>query len=85
MTESPVYKIATDGTRTDLPDRHPTLEELQEAVGYIQMIYLSSDTLMLIDEEGHMKKDTKLNPAASKIANQPIVGDVVILPSSYFE
>ncbi|MBI9060251.1 MAG: hypothetical protein JEZ01_20965 [Labilibaculum sp.] len=61
-----------------------TLEELQKAVnGYIQLIPINSGKyagkLMIIDEEGLLKSNPKLNEVASEIADRRIVGQVLII------
>ncbi len=57
-----------------------TLKELQQTVnGLIEIVYLNEDKLMVVDEEGLLKADPCLNIEASKIAGQPIVGQVIII------
>lgn len=63
-----------------------TLEELQTAVnGYIQLIPISDNKLMVVDEEGLLKADAQLNIEASRIAGQRIVGDVLIIDNDQIE
>jgi hypothetical protein len=57
-----------------------TLDDLQQAVaggGLIELVYLPNAKVMVVDEEG-LYKDYLVNRAASLVAQQPIVGDVVI-------
>ena len=60
-----------------------TLEELQEAVGYIQIVSINegeyAGKLLICDEEGKLKADAQLNEEASRIASQRIVGQVLII------
>ena len=61
-----------------------TLDELQNAVGgYIELVPINSGEyegkLMVVDEEGRLKADAKLNENASRIAGQIIVGQVIII------
>jgi len=63
----------------DLFGRKLTLENLQKAVGGdIELFFVDSRTLMIINQEGLLFKLPK-NRMASRIANQLIVGTVVIL------
>jgi hypothetical protein len=81
--------IAPDGTRTTLtgvnPDGTLSLEQCQKAVGgYIERVCLPggtapNDVEMIADEEGLLKPDPVLNPIASAIAGQPIVGTVILV------
>lgn len=58
-----------------------TLEEIQKMVGgYVERLKLPGRYVMLINEEGLIFK-LPLNREASEIAQRPIVGDVVVLPS----
>jgi len=55
------------------------LEKKQEAVGgLIERVWLSDDRYMWANEEGLLQK-LPLNHVASKIAGQPIVGDVLLV------
>ena len=68
--------IRVDGT-TEVINK-PTLEQMQKAVGgYIEMIRISPDTMMWVNEEGRLLK-LKINQAASFLAQQTIVGDVIL-------
>lgn len=86
MKKSPIYKLSVDCTVGYMPDRHPTLQELQKAVGgYIEVVQTDSDgTIMIVDEEGRLKRK-KWNKKASYKAGKAIAGDVVIMPDSYLE
>ena len=70
--------INTDGiTETDIENK---LEELQKAVGgYIETVNIPyHDSVMIVNEEG-LLLGLKINIIASEIANQPIVGNALIL------
>ena len=55
-----------------------TLEQMQEVVGYVEVIKVPySQNVMLIDEEGLLNKKP-INEQASKLAQRPIVGDVIL-------
>lgn len=85
-SESPVYKITTDGEEVPMPDKHPTLEELQEAVGgWIETVRVDATTLMVVDEEGLLKQGLSQNLKASRMTGRYIKGDVVIMPASYLD
>jgi len=59
-----------------------TLAELQGWVGgYIEMIRLPGNMIMLVNEEGLMKR-LKPNRPASQLARRPIVGPAVVIPSN---
>ena len=67
-----------------------TLQELQKAVdGYIQIVPLNQGEfvgkLMIVDEDGKLKSDAKLNSEASRIAGQKIVGQVIIIKRNQME
>ena len=67
-----------------------TLVELQKAVGgYIQIVPLNQGEyvgkLMIVDEDGLLKIDAKLNNEASRIAGQRIVGKVIIIKRNQME
>lgn len=70
--------ITTDGiTEIDIENK---LEELQKAVdGYIEAVRLPfQDSVMIVNEEG-LLLGLKINILASEIANEPIVGNALIL------
>jgi len=77
--------LTVEGEVEPLPDREPTLKDLQGWVGgYIQTVGLyNDDMLMVVDEEGLLKGKAH-NKVASQLTGLRIVGDVVILPMSYF-
>lgn len=59
-----------------------SLKELQDYVGgYIEILNLENDYILVVDEEGRLK-NKKLNKKASEFAGQPIVGDVVLCKSN---
>lgn len=63
-----------------------TLKELQQAVGgLIEIVYLSKDKLMIVDEEGLIKPNPMINEEASIIAKQPIIGQVIIIDRDQIE
>lgn len=64
----------------------PTLEQMQEAVGgYIEFVRITSDgAMMVVNEEGLLKK-LPYNKVASIMANQTIVGDVLIFSKKEME
>ena len=65
--------------KTHVPKKRPTLEEAQQMVGgYVEMVVNRPDLQLLVDEDG-LSKDLDVNHEASFIANQRIVGSVVIL------
>lgn len=54
------------------------LEELHSFVdGYIELLYLSDGRLMVVNEEGKLRKQP-YNPVASSFAGQHIVGNVLL-------
>jgi hypothetical protein len=53
------------------------LKELQKAVGgYIELVYLGNDKILVVNEEG-LLENLPLNRKASTLARRPIVGNVV--------
>lgn len=72
-------KIYADGT-TAVIEIANELEALQQAVGgHIEVVHLPIDgDLLIVDEEG-LIKDREPNKVASLLAQQPIVGDVLIV------
>ena len=73
--------IKADGTVEHIDLEKEWLHQVQEAVGgYVEMIPVHpwADITMLADEEGRIK-GKPYNHAASMIAGQGIVGDVVIM------
>lgn len=56
------------------------LEEVQKVVGgYVEVVRLPHNMKMLVNEEGILMK-LPLNLLASQMANQKIVGDVIVVP-----
>lgn len=72
-------KICADGT-TAVIEIANELEALQQAVGgHIEVVHLpTDDDLLIVDEEG-LIKDREPNKLATLLAQQPIVGDVLIV------
>ena len=63
-------------------NRKLTLENLQKSVGgIIELIFIDSTTLMIINQEG-LILGLPRNRIASRMANRTIVGDVVVLTDS---
>ena len=79
-------KIWTDGSTTPLPDAD--LATLQAAVGgYIEMVFAGPglvDQVLVVNEEG-LLQGLDLNPTASTLAGQPIVGDAVLCDNNELE
>ena len=70
-----------------IDDIEPTLEEMQKFVGgYIEVLHISKELTMVIDEEGKLN-DKPINQEATNIAHEHeaifemdyIAGDVLIL------
>jgi hypothetical protein len=96
---SPVLLILADPEMGKMPvrelgDMPMDLDAMQDAVGgYIQYVPMPteegvSDTIdahnLIVDEEGRLK-GKPLNPIASSIAGQTIVGDALWIPADYSE
>jgi hypothetical protein len=81
--------IKVDGAKQNVEPKDGkifSLKELQEIVnGYIELIPLDGGRLMVVDEEGKLKADAQLNIEASRIANQRIVGDVIMIDKDQIE
>lgn len=85
----PVELIKTDGTKEAFrplsKEKGYTLQELQKAVGgYIELVVLSGDTVMYLNEEGKIY-DLPINEEATKLfreahpnTNDYIVGNVIV-------
>ena len=75
----------TDGTLTPITPKKGTtysLEELQALVGgYIEMLPLEKNRYAVVNEEG-MLHGLDLNPSASLLLGQKIVGPCVVIPRS---
>lgn len=66
-------------TLETIADKQPTLEEMQEKVGgFVEMLTLMDGSQLLFCEDGLMLKMPS-NAEASAVAQQPIVGNAVIL------
>jgi len=81
--------IKTNGTKQSVEPKDGkmfSLKELQSVVGgYIELVPLNDGKLMVVDEDGKMKANTQLNIEASRIANQQIVGQVIIIDKDQIE
>jgi len=72
-----------NGNREDIEYEGPketlTLEQVQKVVdGYVEVIKVpNSHNILIVDEEGKLK-NKPINVTASKLAQQEIVGDVVL-------
>jgi len=72
--------LHTNGSREDInPDgKYLTLEQIQATVGFFEVVRVPySHNLLLIDEEG-LLNGKSINVKASRLAQRPIVGDVII-------
>ena len=76
--------IKSDGSRIVIEPKNGTdfqLSELQEIVGgMIEIVYLSNERIMVVNEEG-LLLDLPYNADASVMAMNVIVGDVLICDS----
>ena len=77
------YIITAQGdTRPYLPavGEQYTLEELQAAVGgYIEIVHLDADRVMVLNEEG-IRLRLGVNAGATDLCGQAILGDVLVCP-----
>jgi len=79
--------IKIDGTKEIIDPKDGnkfSLEELQEIVeGYIEFIHLPDrpDKTLVVNEEGKLI-NKEYNPAASILAQRPIVGQVALIDNS---
>lgn len=74
--------LKADGTvKALIPERDDksfTLEQLQKVVGgFIEIVHLNDKVIMVVNEEG-LCNGLPLNFHASRVARQPIVGDVLV-------
>lgn len=71
--------IKTDGTIEEVAlDKDNSLKQMQDAVGgYIELVRLTDDDIMVVNEEG-LVFGLPINEHASKLAGQSIVGNVLI-------
>ena len=80
---SKLYK--TDGTIEDFNPANGkefTLDEMQKAVGgYIELVYLPDNKILVVDEEG-MIKQKLFNKKISEMIMKPIVGNVILCKRS---
>jgi|TARA_R110002167_G_scaffold170045_4_gene368034 hypothetical protein len=66
-------------TLETIADKEPTLEDLQEKVGgLIEVVRLMDGSQLIVNEEGTIH-DLPHNSKASAVAQQPIVGNAVVL------
>lgn len=91
LSPTKAYHITVDGGIEEIMPNNGIefqLEEVQARVeGYIEIVYLTKDQIMIVNEEG--KYDKKYNVIATGIANLHqalwkddfICGNVVICPS----
>lgn len=92
MTNS--YILHVDGSKTPFEPangKNFTLDELREAVsGFIEMVYLPNNVIMVVNEEGKIL-NFRVNKEASMMYLKEIngwdfiVGDVVITTGDYIE
>lgn len=90
------YIIKTDGTKVNIEPKNGvrfTLEELQSAVGgYIEIINLNNDSVLVVNENGKLY-NLELNKTATVIAHYHraifasdyIVGDVVRMSNNMLD
>lgn len=76
--------IKTSGETIEVQPKNGTdysLEELQGFVGgYIEIVYLNNDRIMVVNEEGIIE-NLPFNEKASNIVRQLIAGDVLVCKS----
>jgi hypothetical protein len=85
--------IKLNGTKEEVQPKNGNifrLDELQGFVnGYIEIVPINSGEyegkLMIVDEEGKIKVGAEVNFEASQIANQAIVGTVLIIDKDQIE
>lgn len=88
-TKNTAYLIGVDGNVTPvLPDntkRGFTLHEAQELIGgYVQVVYLDDGRLLIVDEEGLLKR-LPVNHMAQQKVGYPIVGPALVCPKKFFK
>lgn len=68
--------LKSDGSK-ELNVDISTLAKMQEMVGgYVQFVYMRSDKLLIVNEEG-LLVGLPLNQQATEIYGHPIVGDAI--------
>lgn len=89
--EAKIYKQSGRVAKvTPSNGKHFTLTELQCLVGgYIEIVHLGNEEVMVIREDGKMCQDTEINHSATRIAwekqaiwaHDCIVGNALVCPS----
>ena len=89
--EAKIYKQSGRVAKvTPSNGKHFTLPELQCLVGgYIEIVHLGNEEVMVIREDGKMCQDTEINHSATRIAREKqaiwahdcIVGNALVCPS----
>lgn len=89
--EAKIYKQSGRVAKvTPSNGKHFTLTELQCLVGgYIEIVHLGNEEVMVIREDGKMCQDTEINHSATRIAREKqaiwahdcIVGNALVCPS----
>jgi hypothetical protein len=71
--------IDVDGlcVETDIPKGQSVVQYANEIIGWVEPIYLPKKKVMLVDEEGRLKK-LLVNVEATKVAGQVVVGKAII-------
>lgn len=86
MDKAPIifFKLGISSDVTEVsstPDK--LLKDLQTAVGgYIERVYIQGEFdkyYLMVNEEGLLEHEPKLNILASSIVNQPIHGDAALI------
>ena len=62
---------------TEIPKGQSVVQYANEMIGWVEPIYLPKKKVMLVDEEGKLKK-LLVNVEATKVAGQIVVGKVII-------
>lgn len=71
--------IDVDGicVETEIPKGQSVVQYANEMIGWVEPIFLPKKKVMLVDEEGLLKK-LLVNVEASKVAGQTVVGKAII-------
>jgi hypothetical protein len=71
--------IDVDGlcVETEIPKGQNVVQYANEIIGWVEPIYLPKKKVMLVDEEGKLKK-LSVNVEAMKVAGQIVVGKAII-------